>query len=215
VLEAVPRLRGLLHAYAFWFAVAAAITLVVTAPDGRARLAAAIYGVGLCGLFAASATYHRWRRDPRWKSVLRRVDHSMIFVFIAASYTPVALLVLSSPNSVVVLVSVWVGALAGVAFSLAWIDAPRALTAAAYIAVGWVIVIAAPDVVDGIGLFATMLFLAGGVLYSTGATVYALKRPDPWPQVFGFHEVFHALVVAAALAHFVAMAGWVIPHGAQ
>jgi hemolysin III len=208
-------MRGVLHAYAFWFAVAAAIALVVTAPDARARLAAAIYGVGLCGLFAVSATYHRWRWHPRWKPVLRRLDHSMIFVFIAASYTPVALLVLDSPTSVVVLVSVWVGALAGVAFSLAWIDAPRAMTAAAYIAVGWVIVLAAPDVVDNIGLVAALLFLTGGVLYSTGATVYALQRPDPWPQVFGFHEVFHALVVAAALTHFVAMAGWVIPHGAQ
>src|SRR3954470_1483715 len=139
-------------------------------PEARARRAAAIYGVGLCGLFAASATYHRWRRDPRWKPVLRRVDHSMIFVFIAASYTPVALLVLSSTRSTIVLVSVWVGALAGVAFSLAWIDAPRAMTAAAYIAVGWVIVIAAPDVVDSIGLVAALLFLVGGLLYSTGAT---------------------------------------------
>ena len=215
MLDAVPRMRGVLHAWAFWFAVVAAIVLVVTAPDARARLAATIYGLGLCGLFAVSATYHRWRWHPRWKPVLRRLDHSMIFVFIAASYTPVALLVLGSPTSVIVLVSVWVGALAGVAFSLAWIDAPRAMTAAAYIAVGWVIVLAAPDVVHGLGLFATLLFLTGGLLYSTGATVYALQRPDPWPQVFGFHEVFHALVVAAALTHFVAMAGWVIPHGAQ
>ena len=215
MLDAVPRLRGLLHAYAFWFAVAAAIVLIATAPDGRARVAAVIYGVALCGLFAASATYHRWRWHPRWKPVLRRIDHSMIFVFIAASYTPIALLVLDSTRSLIVLLSVWVGALAGVAFSLAWIDAPRPMTAAAYIAVGWVIVIAAPDVVHGIGVVAALLFLAGGLLYSTGATVYALQRPDPWPKVFGFHEVFHALVVAAALAHFVAMAGWVIPHGAQ
>jgi hemolysin III len=213
--DAIPRLRGVLHAYAFWFAVAAAIVLFATAPDGRARIAAAIYGVALCGLFAASATYHRWRRDPRWKPMLRRIDHSMIFVFIAASYTPVALLVLSSTVSLIVLLSVWIGALAGVAFSLAWIDAPRVVTAVAYIGVGWVIVIAAPDVVDGIGLLAALLFLLGGLLYSTGATVYALQRPNPWPQVFGFHEVFHALVIAAALAHFVAMAGWVIPHGSQ
>jgi hemolysin III len=215
VLDELPRLRGVFHAYAFWFAVVAAAVLIAEAPDGRARLAATIYGIGLCGLFAASATYHRWRWNPRWKPMLRRIDHSMIFVFIAASYTPVALLVLSSTRSVIVLVSVWVGALAGVAFSLAWIDAPRAVTAGAYIAVGWVIVIAAPDVVHGIGWIAALLFLAGGLLYSTGATVYATQRPDPWPRVFGFHEVFHTLVIAAALAHFVAMAGWVIPHGAQ
>ncbi len=212
MLDAVPRLRGVLHAYAFLFAVAAATVLIVAAPSGRARLAAAIYGIGLCGLFAASATYHRWPWNPRWKPTLRRIDHSMIFVFIAASYTPVALLVLSTSVSVVVLLSVWLGALAGVAFSLAWIDAPRAVTAAAYIGVGWVIVIAAPQVVDGIGVVAALLFLAGGLLYSIGATVYARQRPNPWPSVFGYHEVFHALVIAAAVVHFVAIAGWVIPY---
>jgi hemolysin III len=211
VPDGVPTLRGVLHAYATWFAAAAAAALVAIAPDGRARLAAAIYGLGLCGLFATSATYHRWRGEPRFKALLRRLDHSMIFVFIAASSTPVALLVLSGALTWIVLASVWLGALGGVALSLAWIDAPRALTAAAYLAVGWVIVVAAPEVVHGVGTVAALLFLAGGLLYSIGATVYATQRPDPWPRVFGFHEVFHALVVAAALAHFVAMAGWVIP----
>lgn len=209
--DALPRLRGVLHAYAFFFAVAAAAVLIVTADGGRARLAAAIYGAGLCGLFAASATYHRWRWNPRFKPVLRRIDHSMIFVFIAASYTPVALLVLDSPLSGIVLASAWAGALAGVGFSLGWIDAPRSWSAAAYIALGWVIVIAAPQLVDGIGWVAAGLFLLGGVLYSAGAAIYARQRPDPWPTVFGFHEIFHALVVGAAIVHFVAMAGWVFP----
>jgi hemolysin III len=213
--DALPRLRGVLHAYTAWFAAAAAALLVATAPDARARLAAAIYGAALIGLFAVSGTYHRWRGAAHRKVLLRRLDHSMIFVFIAASYTPVALLVLSPPVSAIVLVSVWLGALAGVAFSLAWIDAPRAVTAAAYIAIGWVIVLAAPQIVSAIGATAALLFLGGGVLYSVGATVYATQRPDPWPRVFGFHEVFHALVVAAAVVHFVAMAGWVIPHGTQ
>jgi hemolysin III len=206
---AVPRLRGVLHAYAFFFALAAAIVLSASVHGTRAHVAAAVYGAGLCGLFAVSATYHRWRFDPRFKPLLRRLDHSMIFVFIAASYTPVALLVLHGPLSAIVLISVWCGAVAGVVFSLVWIDAPRWWTAAAYVAVGWVIVIAAPQLVRGIGLGPALLLLLGGLLYSGGAAVYARRRPDPWPSVFGFHEVFHALVVAAALVHFATMAVWV------
>ncbi len=215
MVEQLPRLRGVLHAYAFWFALAAAVALVALSPGGTARLAAAVYGLGLCGLFAASAIYHRWRWNPRLKPMLRRVDHSMIFVFIAASCTPVALLVLDHPLSTIVLVSVWAGALAGVGFSLAWIDAPRPLTAAAYVAVGWVVVIAAPQVVHVVGLPVALLLAAGGLLYSIGATIYATQRPDPWPRTFGFHEVFHTLVIAAALVHFVAIAGWIIPRGVQ
>ena len=208
---AIPRLRGVLHAWALWFAIAAAAVLVVLAPDGRPRLAAAIYGAGLCLLFAASATYHRWRFDPRFKPLLRRIDHSTIFVFIAASYTPIALLVLHGTNATVVLVSVWVGAAAGIVFSLVWIDAPRPLTAAAYVAVGWVAVLAAPELADRLGIVPLALLALGGLLYSLGAVTYARQRPDPWPRTFGFHEVFHALVVAAAVAHFAAIAGWVIP----
>jgi hemolysin III len=207
----IPRLRGVLHAYSFFFAVAAAVGLSIAVHGPRAHVAAAVYGAGLCGLFAVSATYHRWRFNARWKPLLRRIDHSMIFVFIAASYTPIALLVLHSPLSWVVLGCAWAGAAGGVAFSLAWIDAPRALTAASYILLGWVAVIAAPQLVRGVGLVASLLLLLGGVLYSAGAAIYARQRPDPWPAVFGFHEVFHALVVAAALLHFVALAGWVFP----
>ena len=124
----------------------------------------------------------------------------MIFVFIAASYTPVAALVLEPPSSTIVLVSVWAGALLGVVFSIAWIDAPRLAVALAYIGVGWVIVIALPEILDDVGAAPTALFLAGGLLYSGGAVVYARKRPDPWPRTFGFHELFHALVIAAAAA---------------
>jgi hemolysin III len=194
--EVVPRLRGLLHAWAFWFALAAAVVLILVAPDSRARIAAVIYGIGLCALFGASATYHRWRWNPRWRPILRRIDHSTIFIFIAASYTPIALLVLNDPLRIIVLASVWAGALAGVAMSIAWIDAPRVLVALCYIAVGWVAIVAMP-----------LLLLAGGLLYSLGAAAYATKRPDPWPRTFGFHEVFHSLVIAAAIVHFVAIAG--------
>jgi hemolysin III len=203
----LPRLRGLLHAWAFWFALAAAITLIVVAPDARARVAAVIYGVGLCALFGASATYHRWRGNPRWKPILRRIDHSTIFVFIAASYTPISLLVLHDPLRWIVLASVWVGALAGVAMSIAWINAPRVLVALCYIAVGWVAVVAMPQLFSARGAAMPVLLLVGGILYSLGAAAYATKRPNPWPRTYGFHEVFHTLVIAAAVVHFVAIAG--------
>lgn len=206
--EALPRLRGLLHAASFPLALAVAFVLVVTADDASARVAALVYGLGLCGLFGVSATYHRWP-DPRGKALLRRVDHGMIFVFIAASYTPIALLVLDAPLAGIVLVSAWAGAVAGVVFSLGWIDAPRGWSAGAYIALGWVIVLAAPQLVSGIGAGPALLFLLGGVLYSVGAVVYARQRPDPWPATFGYHEVFHTLVTAAAVVHFAAMAVWV------
>ncbi|MDX6664394.1 MAG: hemolysin [Solirubrobacteraceae bacterium] len=207
----VPRLRGVMHAYALVFAIAAAVVLFVSVDGSRAHVAAGVYGLGLCGLFGVSATYHRWRGNPRVKPVLRRIDHSMIFVFIAASYTPVALLVLRSPLSWIVLGSAWAGAVAGVVFSLGWIDAPRSWTAAAYIAMGWMIVVAAPQLVDALGAAAALLFLAGGILYSAGAAIYARQRPDPWPATFGYHEIFHTLVTAAAALHFVAMAVWVFP----
>ncbi|HEX2086877.1 MAG TPA: hemolysin III family protein [Solirubrobacteraceae bacterium] len=209
--ELVPLLRGVSHAWAFWFALAAGAVLLVLAPAADARIAALVYAIGLCALFAGSALYHRWRWDPRWRPLLRRIDHSTIFVFIAASYTPIALLVLDGSLRVVVLVGVWAGAVAGVAFSVAWIGAPRALTASTYLALGWFAVIAIPQLVDRLPVVPLALLAAGGVLYTVGALVYAAERPNPWPRTFGFHEIFHAFVIAAAAAHFAAMAGWVIP----
>lgn len=204
----------MLHAYATFAALAAAAVLIAAAEGSAALVAALVYGLGLVGLFAVSATYHRWRADSRAKPVLRRIDHSMIFVFIAASYTPIALLVLSEPLRWVVLGSVWGGAAGGVAFSLGWIHAPRSWTAAAYLALGWVAVVAAPQIVGRLGAFPGALLLAGGIAYSAGAVVYARQRPDPWPATFGYHEVFHALVIAAAALHFAVMAGWVFPYEA-
>jgi hemolysin III len=209
--EVIPRLRGLLHAHAAWVAAAASVVLVALAPTAGARVAALIYGAGLIALFSASALYHRWRGDPRWKPWLRRLDHSTIFVFIAASYTPVALLVIDGTLQTVVLVSVWAGAAAGVTLSLAWITAPRWLVAGCYLALGWVAVIAMPELWREVGPAPFVLLAAGGMLYSLGAGVYAIRRPNLWPRTFGFHEVFHALVIAAALAHFIAIAGWVVP----
>ncbi len=209
--EVIPRLRGLLHAHAAWVAVAASAVLVALAPTGDARVAALIYGAGLVALFSASALYHRWRGDPRWKPWLRRLDHSTIFIFIAASYTPVALLVLDGTLQTAVLVSVWAGAAAGVIMSLAWIDAPRWLQAACYLALGWVAVVALPQLADRVGVAPFVLLAVGGGLYSLGAAVYAIQRPNLWPRTYGFHEVFHTLVIAAAVVHFIAMAGWVVP----
>ena len=210
--ELRPLLRGLLHAYAFWAALLAGAVLVALAPDATARVAALVYGIGLCALFAASGLYHRWRWSPRWKPLMRRVDHSAIYLFIAATSTPIALLVLEGTVQVVVLASVWTGAALGIAFTLAWIDAPRLLVAGTYLAVGWAGAIAVPQLLTEVGVAAFVLFLVGGVLYSAGATIYAARRPDPWPRTFGFHELFHLLVIAAALVHFIAMAAWVVPH---
>src|SRR5215218_6816118 len=144
----IPRLRGVTHAYAFFVAVVAAALLIALTPGGAPRMAAAVYGVGLCALFGGSGLYHRWRWDPRWRPVLRRVDHSTIFVFIAASYTPVTLLVLDGTLKWVVLGVAWGGAAAGVAFSLCWITAPRWLAATTYLALGWVSVVALPTMVE-------------------------------------------------------------------
>jgi hemolysin III len=212
-MDGVPILRGVTHFWAFWCALAATIPLVAFAPSAAARMAALVYGAGMCLLFAGSAAFHRWRCGPRLRTLLCRIDHSAIFVFIAASYTPVALLVLDGPTGPILLATAWAGAVGGVAMSMAWISAPRVLFAGTYVALGWVAILAVPELVSRLPLTALVLIAAGGVLYTVGAVVYATRRPDPWPRVFGFHEVFHALVIAAAALHFVAMAGWVIPAG--
>jgi hemolysin III len=211
--ELVPALRGVSHFWAFWCALAATIPLVALAPNGAARGAAIVYGSGMCVLFAGSALFHRLRCGPRLRSLLCRIDHSAIFIFIAASYTPVALLVLDGSLAWVLFAAAWAGALGGVTLSVAWISAPRVLFAATYVALGWIALVALPELVSSLPLAPLVLIGAGGLLYTAGAVVYALRRPDPWPSVFGFHEVFHALVIVAAALQFVAMAGWIIPAG--
>lgn len=209
--EVRPLLRGVSHAYAFWAALVAAIALTAMVPPGTPRVGAVVYGLGLCGLFAASGTYHRWRWNPRWQPLLRRIDHSTIFVFIAATYTPVALLVMHGTLRWAILLAVWVGALGGVILSVAWITAPRFLSALCYLALGWVCLFAMPQMVDKLSIAPLVLLAIGGLLYSFGAVVYATQRPNPWPKVFGYHEVFHVLVITAAAIQFVALAGWVFP----
>ena len=209
--QLIPLLRGRLHAYAFWGALIAAMALIMLAPSSTARVACTIYGSALCALFAISALYHRWRWDPRWRPLMRRLDHSTIHIFIAASTTPLAVLVLSGPLQTFVLVCSWLGALGGIALSVAWIDAPRALVSASYVLVGSGAVVGVPQMLDRLPAAPLLLLAAGALLYVAGAAVYAARRPNPWPRVFGFHEVFHGLVVAAALTHFVTMAAWIVP----
>jgi hemolysin III len=202
-----PRLRGVFHLVAFFIAVAGGIVLVALADGGRARLAAWVYVTGLAAMFGASALYHRypWRSAAR-RAWARRLDHSTIFVLIAGTYTPFALLSFTGALPVVVLATVWGGAALGLVLNLAWIDGPRWLITLAYLAVGWVGVIAMPQLFSHVGVAGAVLALAGGGLYTLGALAYATQRPNPFPDWFGFHEVFHVLVVAAATLQFVAVA---------
>ena len=206
-----PRLRGVVHEYAFFVALVAGAALLVVAPSGKARLAVGLYVLGLAGLLGTSALYHRVTWRPNARRWMRRLDHSMIFVLIAGTYTPIALLVLSQPLGSVVLVLIWSGAVGGIVLSLLWPDAPRPVSAAIYISLGWVAIIAMPQLFDRLGALGIALIAAGGLLYSVGAIVYARKRPDPVPTVFGYHEIFHVLVVAAAALHFAVIAFLVLP----
>jgi hemolysin III len=191
--------------------VLAAALIVVVAPGGRATVAVAIYGAGLAALFGGSALYHRWPGPTRFKPVLQRLDRSTIFVFIAASYTPIALVVLHGALALVILVVAWAGAVGGVAFSAGWVNAPAHARAGCYLALGWLALIALPQLVGELSVIPLLLLGVGGVLYSAGAVIYARQRPNPWPRTFGFHEIFHALVIAAAATQYLAVIGWVLP----
>jgi hemolysin III len=208
-----PRLRGVLHQWAFYVSLVAGALLVALAPSGRAAVVGGVYAAALAGMFGASALYHRGAWTPSVRPWLRRLDHSMIFVLIAGTSTPVVVLGLQGVLPVVVVAVVWGGALVGVLLKLVWIGAPRRLVASVYVVLGWVGIVLLPETARHLGLAPALLFMAGGALYTAGAVIYMLRRPDPRPAVFGFHELFHLLVVAAALAHFVAIAGFVVPRG--
>ena len=210
-----PRLRGLSHQWAFFVSLLTGTALVLAAPGEQATVACAVYAASVAGLFGASALYHRvnWS-SARARAWMRRLDHSMIFLLIAGTYTPFALLALEGTLAMAILIAVWAGALAGIVFKLAWIGAPKWLVAGVYVALGWVAVAAFPQLIERLGITATVLVALGGVLYTVGAVIYALRRPDPVPAVFGYHEVFHALVIAAAALQYAAVAFFVLP-GAQ
>jgi hemolysin III len=202
----VPRLRGVFHAYAFFAAVAGGAVLFVLADGYLERFAVWIYAAALSAMFGASALYHRFPwRSAAARLRARRLDHAMIFVFIAGSYTPFALLEFQGATRLVVLLTVWIGAALGLALNLAWIESPRFLSAVAYLAVGWVGVIAIPQLFPTVGIAPAVLVIVGGALYSVGALAYATAWPNPFPTTMGFHEVFHLLVVAAAVSQYVAV----------
>ena len=205
-----PRLRGVLHQWAFGVSLAAGATLVLNAESARARLAMAIYALSVAALFGTSALYHRisWRTLGARRR-MRRLDHTMIFVLIAGSYTPFGLLVLNGTLGAVILITAWSAALAGAIFKLVWIDAPAWLISTTYIVIGWIAVFAMPQLVDRLGVVAVVALALGGILYSVGAVIYARKRPDPRPMVFGYHELFHLLVIAAAAVQYAVVAFWV------
>ena len=201
---AKPRHRGLLHAIAFPIAALGGIVLLVLAPSAIAAVAAGIYALTSMSLFGVSGWYHRSANG--YGSVwLRRLDHANIYLIIAGTYTPFAVLALDGAAQLAVLLIIWIGAAAGVAFRTVWLGAPRWLYTSLYIGLGWVAVFFIPQFLAGVGPAAVILVFAGGLLYSLGAVVYGLKRPDPWPDSFGFHEIFHAFTVAAYLCQFTAV----------
>lgn len=209
---AKPVLRGWLHLAAFPTAILAGLLLVATAPTPTARLTTAVYIAASAALFGISALYHRTNLTARATTLLKRLDHANIYLIIAGTYTPIAALALEGTARTALLTVVWTGAAAGIAFRTLWIGAPRWLYTPLYIILGWAAVFVLPQLVDGAGLAATVLIFAGGVLYTIGGVVYALKRPNPSVRWFGFHEVFHAFTLAAYVAQFVAVA--LVVHGA-
>lgn len=209
---AKPRLRGVIHKYAAFIAAAVGIVLIVGTAMQRSALDVAgicVYVVGITGLFTTSTVYHRihWIK-PAHQVAMKRADHSMIFVFIAASYTPFCLMGLTSPIRWWVLGTVWIGALAGVALKVIWPGSPRWLGVIAYIVLGWTIVAVAPALLHNAGVTVFVLLAVGGLFYSVGGVLYALQWPEPWPGVFGHHEVFHACTAIAAILHYIAV--WIL-----
>ncbi len=201
--EIKPHLRGWLHLGTFPLSVAAGIVLVSLAPDARTRLASAIFALSASLLFGTSALFHRGHWGPKWHGVLRRLDHSNIFLLIAGTYTPFALTLLNGTSARVLLSLVWGGALLGIAFRVFWIGAPRWLYLPVYVALGWAAIFWLGDFARTAGPAVLTLIIVGGGLYSVGGIIYGLKRPNPIPRWFGFHEVFHSFTVAAFAVHYV------------
>jgi hemolysin III len=198
-----PRWRGVSHQIAFFCCLVLGPMLVIEASTPKARVTASIYALSLITLFGCSALLHRGTWSDAARPWFRRLDHSMIFVFIAGTYTPITVLALPSDESRLVVSAAWIAAIIGVAVTVFWIEAPRWVTAGCYLAAGWIAVTALPGLWSGLGAGRFALLILGAVLYTAGAVVYARKRPDPAPATFGYHEVFHALVIAAVACHYV------------
>jgi hemolysin III len=204
-----PRLRGVIHYWSFLVSVATCAVLIAVSAatvSATAGWATAVYGATVLGLFGVSALYHRrWWVSLTVRAWMKRLDHSMIFLFIAGTYTPFTLLAMSQPTGYVVLTIVWSGAVLGVALKLLWPNAPRWLGTPIYIALGWVAVFVLPELLHHAGVAALVLLLVGGAFYTLGAIFYATRWPNPWPRVFAHHEFFHAATVLAAISHYIAI----------
>ncbi|MCF2528189.1 PAQR family membrane homeostasis protein TrhA [Yinghuangia soli] len=196
-----PKLRGWIHAGTFPVAVAGGIVLVSVADNTKARIACAVFALTAAMLFGTSGLYHRGNWGPRGEAILRRLDHANIFLIIAGTYTPFSIILFGVDSPL--LWVVWAGALAGICFRVFWIGAPRWLYTPVYVALGWAAVFYIPDFLREGGVAVLVLVITGGLLYSLGAVVYGLKRPDPSPRWFGFHEVFHAFTLAAFTTHYI------------
>jgi hemolysin III len=203
-----PRLRGRLHQYAFFVALVGGVVLcsiAATRPGFAPLLSCLVYSLTVCGLFGISALYHRRDWTERGYQIMKRMDHSMIFIFIAGTYTPFCVLLLDDSKAALFMSMIWAGALGGVALKTIWPHGPRWIGAPLYLALGWGAVAILPDVLHRGGVVVLVLLAAGGVIYSVGAVFYALRKPNPWPAVFGHHEFFHACTLVAALCHHIAM----------
>ena len=205
-----PRLRGVFHEIGFYAAVGVGIALILTADAGRARVSAVIFASCVAVCFGASAIYHRPTWRPRARAWLARLDHAGIYLLIAGTYAPFGLIVLSKEWAIPILAIVWGGALAGIVLKLCWVQAPKWLSAALGLALGWVAAAAFPQLLK-LPLTPLLLVFAGGLLYSAGAIVYARRRPNPYPRIFGYHELFHVLTIAAAACQYAAIAFYVLP----
>lgn len=201
--EIKPTWRGWIHAGTFPVAIAAGIVLIALAQGGAAKWACAVFMATSLLLFGNSALYHRFNWGPTTKAVLKRIDHANILLLIAGTYTPVAVLALPPQQGLILLIVVWSGALLGILFRVFWIHAPRWLYVALYLALGWAAVMYLPDLLRASAVM-MVLIAVGGILYTVGAVIYALKRPNPWPGHFGFHEIFHVCTVLAFLCHWTA-----------
>ncbi len=198
-----PKLRGWLHAGMFPATLFAGVVLTALADSPRGRIACAVYTLSACLLFGVSALYHRGNWTPRVSAVLRRLDHANIFLIIAGTYTPFAILLLPHGTATFLLWFIWAGALAGIAFRVFWVGAPRWLYTPCYLALGWAAVFFLPDFMRTGGVAVLVCVTVGGLLYSVGGVIYGIKRPNPSPRWFGFHEVFHSLTLAAFIVHYV------------
>jgi hemolysin III len=208
-----PLLRGVLHQGAFFLALVIGPVFVLATDGGLKRLVAAVFAGSVVLCFGTSALYHRVTWEPRMRLVMRRMDHAGVYLLIAGTYTPVSLLVLRGAWRPAILATVWAGALAAIVLKFVWVAAPKWLAAAIGIALGWVAVVVLPQLIRRLDPAAVVLLVVGGVAYTAGAIVYARRRPDPVPHVFGYHELFHALTIVAVTCQYIAIAFFVVHAG--